>query len=153
MRKTIISFLMLVCFLLNACSQNEETVEIDDKGFANMLLVQKIEGNIASDDMTKIVKDKEKITETLEMVEGLEVKEIEVNRMFEKLRAQNAYMFSFLENDVRDTEKIPYAFYILEDGTVLFTAENVGSPEYPRVSIAKQEDLLDEMREMLDVEF
>lgn len=140
---------------MSACSaQEEEVIEIQNKNFSGLLLIQKVENNSSSDKLSKIINDKQKIEKVLSMVEGLEVRKTDTDYMMDELKSNNAYSFSFAEGDEMETPKqSPYSFVVLNDGTFFFTHKEVNSIQQPRITIVKHEELLNEMKQLLDVDF
>ncbi|CQR46621.1 hypothetical protein BN1058_00890 [Paraliobacillus sp. PM-2] len=151
--KNFIMPLALIALLLSACSSNAETINFEDKSFANTLYIQKVENNSSSEEMNKMVTDKDKINEVLSMVEGLKVEKINTDTFMEKLQSQSAYMFGFFQGDGKNTEKGKYAFNILEDGTILLNYDRVDNPGTPLITTEKNKDLLNEMKQKLEISF
>src|SRR5699024_7503282 len=128
-------------------------IKIDNKSFAEVLFVQKVEGNSSNEDLTKKISEPSKIKEILNMVEGVKVQEVEEKSLFETLKSQNTYMFSFSE-ELKSAEEMPYAFYVLKDGTLVFTHDKVNSVrKKPLVSSDKHKDLLNEIKDKLELDF
>ncbi|MRG86014.1 lipoprotein [Salinibacillus xinjiangensis] len=151
--KKIIILLAFITLMLSACSGNEETINFEDKSFANTLFIQKAENNSSSEEMRKMVTDKEKINEILSMVEGLKVEKINTDKFMEKLMSQSSYMFGFLKGDGTNTEKGKYAFNFLEDGTILFNYDKDDNPGTPLITTDKHKDLLNQMKMLLEIHF
>ncbi|MFC0525541.1 hypothetical protein ACFFGV_18310 [Pontibacillus salicampi] len=149
--KTFIMPLAIMVLCLSACSNNEEIIKFKDKSFANTLHIQKVENNSSSEEVSKMVTDKDKIKEVLSMVEGLKAEEINKDTFMEKLKSQSVYMFAFFQGDGKNTEKGKYAFNILEDGTILFHYDRVDNPGTPLITTDKNKDLLDKMKQKLDL--
>lgn len=145
--------LIVILFLFSACSGNGEAIKIEDKSFANTLFIQKVEDNSTAEELSKIVRDKEKIEQVLSLVEGLKVEEIKKENFFDELKSHNSYMFGFLKDKKIKTGKIPYSFYILDDGTFLFNYENDDSQRTLRVTIEKQKKLFEEIKQLLKIDF
>ncbi len=145
-----VPFIFIVVFL-SACSGNEETIKIEDKDFADMLAIHKIENNISSEGTFTIIKDKEKIKEILSMVEGVQVKEIENEQLSKEMKSGIVYMFAFFKGDETKTKKGEYAFNILKDGTILFNYDNVGYTNTPAITTEKHKDLLNKMKQTLNI--
>lgn len=118
-----------------------------------MLFIQKVEDNASSEEMTKIVKDKQKVKKILTMIEGLKVKETNSEYVLEQMKSQNTYIFSFSEDENIETGVVPYAFNVLNDGTFIFTHEKVNSLQKPRITTGKHQDLLNEMKQLLEIDF
>lgn len=140
---------------MSACSgKKEEVVEIEDKNFSGMLMIQKVEDGTSSEEMNKIIRDKQKIEEILTMVEGLEVIETDTDEMNDTLKSQDSYSFGFAEGKKLESAKpIPYSFTVLNDGTFFFTHKEVNSIQQPRMSIKKHKELLNELKQLLVVDF
>lgn len=147
--------LTLILFLLSACSGKEEVIQIENKNFSGTLWIQKVEDNSSSEEMTKIVRDKQKIEQILTMVDGLKVKEKDTEYMFDELKSHNAYMFIITEGKKMESGKVvpSYAFNVLDDGTFFFTNINVNSIRKPRMTTEKHKDLLNEMKQLLELNF
>ncbi|MFZ3579165.1 hypothetical protein [Virgibacillus sp. DJP39] len=151
--KNIVIPLVVIVLLLGACSGNEKTIQLEDRSFANTLFIQKVENNSSSEEMSKTVKDKDKIEEVLSMVEGLNVQKINTDTFMENLKSQNSYMLGFFKGNGTNTEKGKYAFNILEDGTVLFNSDKVDNPGTLLITTKKHKDLLNEMKQLLEINF
>ncbi|ASK64092.1 hypothetical protein CFK37_18995 [Virgibacillus phasianinus] len=147
--------LMIILLLLSACSGNKEAIKIEDKGMANALFIQKVEDNIAKEEMTKFVRDKDKIKNVLSMVEGLKVKEMVNENFFREMESQNSYTLGFSEKEKFEAtgEPMPYAFYILEDGTFAFPYDGFNSQHPLRVTKEKHPQLLKKIKKLLDIDF
>ncbi|MGF2616218.1 hypothetical protein FZC84_00385 [Rossellomorea vietnamensis] len=149
-----IIILLLTAFCMGACSAGEEVVDIEDKSFAEMLFVQKVENDLTDETLTKSITDQSKIEETLELVSGLTIKELSTNEFFTELKSQNSYMFSFFKTEQFTSGVTPYTFYILEDGTFMFTYDGVDSlREKPLISLESDKDLFDKIKEHLEIDF
>jgi hypothetical protein len=140
---------------MSACTEKKkEVVEIKDKNFSGMLMIQKLEDNISSEEMTKIVRDKQKIEKIVTMVEGLEVRETKTDKMLDVIKAQDSYSFIFAEGErVESGKPAPYSFTVLNDGTFFFTSKDVNSIQKPRKTIVEHKELLNEMKQLLEVDF
>lgn len=147
--------LLIILFVLSACSGNEiEVIEINNKNFSNALFIQKVVDDSSTEEMTKMVSDQQKIEKILTMVDGLKVEETNTDYMFKEMKSRNTYMFVFTEGEELPLEKeIPYAFNVLEDGTFFFSYKNVNSHQKPRKTIEKHKDLLNEMKQLLEIDF
>ncbi len=88
----LLSLLFFVIGLLSACSNSDEIIKIDNKSFAKVLFVQKVEGSSSNEELTKKISETAKIKEILNMVEGIKVQEAEEESLFETLKSQNTYM-------------------------------------------------------------
>lgn len=148
-------FLIFTILLtISACSQSEEVIKIKDKNLSSMLFIQKVEDNSSNEEMTKVVKDKQKIEQILTMIEGLKVKDTNSEYVSDVMKSQNTYMFGFSEGEKMETgKKIPYAFYILENGTFIFPHNDFNALQEPRVTLEKHKELLDEIKNRLDIDF
>ncbi|MGD6801887.1 hypothetical protein ACQCVK_20020 [Rossellomorea vietnamensis] len=147
-------FLVLAAFFLGACASGEEVLKIEDTTFAKMLIVQKVENDTSDEALTKSITDETKVEETLKLVRGLKVKELSTDEFFNKLKSQNSYSFSFFKTEQDTSGMIPYTFYVLEDGTMMFTFEEVDSlREKPLITIHAEKELLDKIKDHLEIEF
>jgi translation initiation factor 1 (eIF-1/SUI1) len=146
---------VLLLVLISACSEKKpEVIEIEDKNFSDMLMIQKMEDNIETEEMNKIVRDKQKIEKILTMVEGIKVKEMDRDYVIERLKSKDSYSFSFAEGEKLESGKpIPYTFIIFNDGTLFFTNKDVNSNQQPRMAIEKHKDLLIEMKKLIKLDF
>ncbi|KAB2336339.1 hypothetical protein F7731_12715 [Cytobacillus depressus] len=143
-----------VLFLLSSCSENIEVVNIKDKSLSGQLLIQKAEDNTSSREMTKTIKDKQKIKQVLTMVEGLEVKETNSENVTNQLKEQNNYLFYFSEGEKLETsKKAPYAFSVLSDGTFIFFYKDFNAPQKPRITIEKHKELFNDIKQILEINF
>ncbi|WP_430787006.1 hypothetical protein VBD025_15320 [Virgibacillus flavescens] len=104
--------------------------------------------------MTKTIKDKQKIKKVLTMIEGLKVKKSSSESIVKQLKSQNNYSFGFAESDKLESgKKIPYTFSVLKDGTFIFPYEDFNSLQKPRITIEKHKELLNEIKELLEINF
>ncbi|MED3652853.1 hypothetical protein P4489_00585 [Heyndrickxia sporothermodurans] len=151
---TFIGFLTIWSILLCACSGNKEEIKIVKKNSLSTIFIQKVVDNSSSEEMTKIVKDKKMVEKILSMVEGLKVKKSNSKYIFDEMKTQNTYSFGFFENEkIQSGKKVPYAFYVLNDGTFVFTHNDVGSIKKTRITIDKHKDLLSKMKQLLEINF
>lgn len=69
------------------CSgKKEEAVEIEDKNFSSMLIIQKVKDDgTSSAEMSKMMNNKHKIKQILTMIEGMEVVETDKDEMIDAL--------------------------------------------------------------------
>ncbi|WP_371068517.1 hypothetical protein [Sediminibacillus sp. JSM 1682029] len=140
--------------LLSACSKSEQVIEIKDKGISSSLFIQNVEDNSSSEEMTKMVNDKQKIEDVLTMVDGLKAKTTSSEEMMDKMKSTNTYMFAFSKGEgLKRGRAAPYAFYALENGTFIFPYNDFNSKQKPLITIEKHEGLLDEMKKLLGIEF
>jgi len=140
-----------MCVSLSACSGYEETIKIDDKEFANMLVITKIVDNHPTEDSDVFIKDKQKIKEVLSMVEGVQVQSIENEQSMSKMKSGTVYMFGFFKDSETKTQKGEYAFAILENGTIIFNYDNIGDTNTPAVTTKKQKELLNKIKQELNI--
>lgn len=147
--------IVFILALISACSEQKvEVIELQDKNFSCMLMIQKMEGNTVSEEMNKIVRDKQKIEKLLAMIEGLEVRETDTDKMADALKSQDSYSFNFARGKELESGKpVPYSFILLIDGTFFFTNKDVNSIQQPRMTILKHKELLNEMKQLLEVDF
>ncbi|MFD2922719.1 hypothetical protein [Halobacillus naozhouensis] len=149
----LLSIFFFVIGLLSACSNSGEVIKIDNKSFAEVLFVQKVEGRSSNEEMTKKISERAKIKEILNMVEGIKVQEAEKESLFGTLKSQNTYMFSF-SKELKSAEEVPYVFYALNDGTFIFTQDKVNSSrKAPLISTERHKYLLNEIKEKLKLDF
>lgn len=146
--KYFICFTLILFFLHSACSGSEQVIEIKSKDSLKTLLIEKVDGNSSSEEMTKIVKDKDKIENVLSMIEGLKVKESSSEYVFDEIKSQSTYTFSFFESEeIESGKEVPYAFSVLNYGTLIFSHKDVGSPITLRITTAKDKDLLNDINQ------
>lgn len=140
---------------MSACTEKKnEVVKIEDKNFSGMLIIQKSENNRSSEVMTKIIRDKQKIEKILAMIEGLEVRETKTDKMIASIKSQDSYSFILAEGEKIESGKpAPYSFAVLNDGTFFFTSKEVNIPQKPRKTIVEHKELLNEMKQLLEVDF
>jgi len=151
-----IAFSILGTFLLRGCSTSKDVMKINNKNFAQVLFVQKVENDTAKDELTKEITDETKIKETLELLDGLKVKKIKIKNMLNKMKSSNTYMFFFSKTKKLPVGKgkVPYAFHILDDGTIIFTHKNVDSLlETPLITTDAHKDILEKIKENLSIGF
>jgi hypothetical protein len=155
MREAFNLFVFFICFTtLHACSNQETISNIETKDFAKALFVQKVENSTSTEELTELITDPAKIQSTLDLVDGLPVKETTSDKVFKMMKAEDTYMFYFSKTDEMVTGKVPYAFYILGDGHVIFTHGDVDELlEKPLMTTETHEDLLDDVRQRLKVDF
>ncbi|MGN8682416.1 hypothetical protein ACTNEO_14795 [Gracilibacillus sp. HCP3S3_G5_1] len=128
-------------------------MQIEDKDFANILLIQKVENNFTSEQLSKQIEDQEMIEQVLTMVEGLKVEEIDNEELIKILESQdNYYMFDFYEGEDTNILRGDYGFHVLEDGTMLFNVDLL-SVTNPLVTVETHKELLEAMKEMLEINF
>ncbi|GGD25707.1 hypothetical protein [Pontibacillus salipaludis] len=152
MKKLMIS-LALLAFLV-ACSNGEQVIEIEGKDRASALFIQKVENHSTSDESSLKVNDRQLIEKVLTKVEGLTVKETTTEKTMEKMKSSITYMFVFSESEEFQTGKpLPYAFYILEDGTFIFPYSDFNSKQNPLITTDNDQELLDEMKDLVEIEF
>jgi hypothetical protein len=82
---------------MSGCSDGEQVIEIEHKEKAGSLFIQKVENDSSSEELTKVVNDKQQIEQILTMAEGLEVKKISTEETMEKMKETDTYMFVFSE--------------------------------------------------------
>ncbi|MGP4040134.1 hypothetical protein ACTWP4_09600 [Gracilibacillus sp. D59] len=153
MRKVSVILVVLLC-LVCACNTDVKTVQIENKDFAKILFVQKIENNFTSEKLSKPIEDKEKIKKVLSMVEGLEAEEINTDELIRILEDQdNYYMFGFYKDDRTSLGRGDYGFQFLENGTILFSYDQPSTPSHPLITVNSHQDLLEEMKEILGITF
>jgi 3-deoxy-D-arabino-heptulosonate 7-phosphate (DAHP) synthase len=146
--------IFLILTLISACSgKGEEVVKIKDKRFSGLLIIQKVEDNTSSEEMQKMIRDKQNIEKILTMVEGLKVKVTDAQKVSEAMKSQDSYSFGFMEGDKFKPGRSPYTFIALNDGTFIFTNEDVNSMQIPRMTIGKHKKLLNEMKLLLEIGF
>ncbi|SFL91915.1 hypothetical protein SAMN04487943_10590 [Gracilibacillus orientalis] len=153
MRKLSVILVVLIS-LLCACSTEQKTVQVDNKDFVNTLFVQKVENNFTSDKLLKQIEDQEKIEQVLSMVEGLEAEEIDNDELIGVLENHaNYYMFQFSEGENTNTDRGDYGFQVLEDGIILFSYDQPNTSSQPLITVNTHKDLLEDMKEMLEITF
>lgn len=152
--KSLILSLSILVFILSGCSNSEQVIEIENKEKASSLFIQKVENDTSSEELTKVVSDKQQIEQVLTMAEGLEVKKISFEETMKKMKASNTYMFVFSEGkEIQSGEKAPFAFYALENGTFIFPYNDFNSPQKPLITVERQKGLLDEMKQLFEITF
>lgn len=150
----LITFSILATILLGGCSTTEDVMKINKKNFAQALIVEKVENNTSKEELTKKITDETKIKETLELLDGLKVKKIKSKNVLDKMKSNDTYMFAFSKIKKLPVGKLPYAFYILDDGTIIFTHKNVDSLlETPLITTDTHKDILEKIKENLSIEF
>jgi hypothetical protein len=141
-------------FILCGCSNSEQVKEIENKDKAGSLFIQKVENDTSSEELTKVVDDKQQIEQVLAMIEGLEVKKISSEEAVEKMKGSNTYMFAFLEGkEIESGKKAPFAFYALENGTFIFPYSDFNSPQEPLITVESQKGLLDDIKQLFELTF
>ncbi|MDR7238739.1 hypothetical protein [Neobacillus drentensis] len=154
MKSLFISLITVFVFLSGCSGKKEEVIQIKNNNLSGMLMVQKTEDQTSSEEMTKMITDKQKIEKILTMVEGLKVKKTDTDRMLAEMKAQDSYSFSFAEGDKMESGKqAAYSFVVLNDGTLFFTHKDINSPQKPRMTIEKHKNLLKEMKDLLEMDF
>ncbi|MCR8848075.1 hypothetical protein NQ095_06620 [Rossellomorea sp. SC111] len=152
--KSLLASLVFLLSGLTGCSDSERVATIDHKEKATALFIQKIENNTSTEELTKDVLDQDQIKEVLRKIEGLKVKKIRSEQMMDKMRSSNTYMFVFSESNETELGKAaPFAFNVLEDGTFFFSYSEFNSPQEPRMSVERHEELLDDLKQLLEIEF
>ncbi|WP_010529145.1 hypothetical protein [Lentibacillus jeotgali] len=121
---------------------------------SGQLFIQKVEDNTSSEEMTKVIKDKQKIKQVLTMVEGLKVKETNSENITDQLKSQNNYSFNFSKGEKLETSKrVPYSFTVLSDGTFIFPYKDFNSLQKPRITIEKHKELFNDIKQLLEINF
>ncbi|WP_316569377.1 hypothetical protein [Neobacillus sp. YIM B06451] len=153
-KKSVVVFiisLLLIVFLIDWYTGKKVSISMNKDVQLQEIVIQKGIGNL-SDIKNRTVKNPQKAEEILSMVEGLKVKEAK-----EKVRIESpdTYMFSFHTGDDSERgEMVPYSFFVLGDGTFIFTHEDVDKPlENPLVTTSKHKELLDEIRQHVGLNF
>ncbi|RDU37937.1 hypothetical protein DRW41_09000 [Neobacillus piezotolerans] len=143
--------ILLIIFLIDRFSEKKVRITMNEDNQMQAIAIQKGIGDIFYVE-NRTVKNPQKAEEILSMVEGLEVKEAK-----EKVRIESpdTYMFSFLKGDDSERRKmVPYSFFVLGDGTFVFTHEDVDKPlDKPLVTTSEHKELLDEIRQQLNLNF
>ncbi|UOQ84090.1 hypothetical protein [Gracilibacillus salinarum] len=154
MKKVFVLLVIILLCILSACSWNEKTVEFKNKDFANTLFVQKVENNFTSKKLSKPIEDDKKIKEILTMLDGLKAEQIDNEELIKILEDQdNYYMFGFYGDDKIKNQRGDYAFQFLEDGTILFSYDAKSTDSYPLISVAHHQELLEDMKDVLEISF
>jgi tRNA pseudouridine-54 N-methylase len=152
--KSLILSLSILVFIMSGCSDGEQVIEIGHKEKAGSLFIQKVENDSSSEELTKVVNDKQQIEQILTMAEGLEVKKISTEETMEKMKETDTYMFVFSEGkEIQSGKKAPFAFYALENGTFIFPYSDFNSPQEPLITVERQKGLLDEMKQLIEIPF
>ncbi len=152
--KRLLLGLTILVFILCGCSNSEQVKEIENKDKAGSLFIQKVENDTSSEELTKVVDDKQLIEQVLAMIEGLEVKKISSEETLEKMKASNTYMFVVSEGkDVESGKKAPFAFYALENGTFIFPYSDFNSPQEPLITVERQKGLLVDIKQLFELTF
>jgi hypothetical protein len=146
--------LTILVFILCGCSNSEQVKEIENKDKAGSLFIQKVENDTSSEELTKVVDDKQQIEQVLAMIEGLEVKKVSSEESVEKMKGSNTYMFAFLEGkEIESGKKAPFAYYALENGTFIFPYSDFYSPQEPLITVESQKGLLDDIKQLFELTF
>ncbi|XXM72439.1 hypothetical protein ACQ0QQ_00620 [Lysinibacillus sphaericus] len=154
MRTAFIIFVLFLILSLHACSNHETISTIEAGDFAKALFVQKVENSTSKEELTKMITDPAKIKAALDLVDGLLVKETTSDKVLKMMKAEDTYMFYFSKTDEMVTGKVPYAFYILGDGHVIFThGDEDELLVKPLITAETHEDLLEEVRQGLNIDF
>ncbi|MBB2483538.1 hypothetical protein H5P36_25730 [Bacillus sp. APMAM] len=151
-----ITLSILGVIFLGACSNTDDVMKIKNKNFAQVLFVQKVENDTSKEELTKKITDETKIKETLDLLDGLKVKKIKSNSVQNRMKSKDTYMFVFLKEKGMPVGKgkIPYAFYILNDGTIIFTHKDIDSLlETPLITTEAHKDILKKIKENLNISF
>ncbi|MGM0840206.1 MAG: hypothetical protein ACQEWE_05740 [Bacillota bacterium] len=152
--KSLILSLSILFYVLCGCSNSEQVMEIDHKEKAGSLFIQKVENHTSSEELTKVVQDKQKMEQVLTMVEGLKVEKSSSEEMMAKMQSANTYMFVFSEGkEMKSGTAAPFALHVLEDGTFLFPYSGFNSPQKPLITVEQHEELLDELKQLLGIKF
>ncbi|RCW77310.1 hypothetical protein [Saliterribacillus persicus] len=116
-----------------------------------MLVVKKIIDNHPAEDSDIVIKDKKKIKEVLSLVEGVHVENIENEQAMNKIKSGTVYIFGFFNENKSTTQKGEYAFSILEDGSIIFTYDNINNTQTPVITTQKQKDKLNKIKQLLNI--
>ncbi|MGV3466137.1 MAG: hypothetical protein ACO1OT_12695 [Heyndrickxia sp.] len=157
MKKKFIFFITLIILgtiLLGGCSTTEDVMKIEKTNFAKVLFVQKVVNDTSNEKLTKEITDETKIKETLELLDGLKVKKMKSKNVLAKMKSNDTYMFAISKTNKLSAGKVPYAFYILNDGTIIFTHKDVDSLlDTPLITTKAHKDILEKMKENLNIVF
>ncbi|WP_066187945.1 hypothetical protein [Gracilibacillus timonensis] len=153
-KRSLLLWLSMI-ILTSGCASEQRTVQLENKDFADLLYVQKIEKSVASEQQTKIVTDLEEIENVLTELDGMETENIDREELMKKLEQEdNYYVFGFFDDaEMGSTSKGNYAFQIFADGTVLFSYDEPNSPGQPLKAVEKHPDLIETYRALLDMNF
>ncbi|MFB6467859.1 hypothetical protein ACE38V_13800 [Cytobacillus sp. Hz8] len=153
-KKIFLIGIAFISLFLSACSDEQNVNKMKEKNSLKLIFIQKVEGNETSEEMTKIVSDKTQIQKIISMVEELKVKESNNDIIIEKMQTQDNYMFSFYDRKtIQSGTEISYSFSVLNDGTFIFTHHDVGSIDTPRITTEKHVELLNDIKQQLDIHF
>ncbi|WP_409271695.1 hypothetical protein V1499_19130 [Neobacillus sp. SCS-31] len=143
--------LLLIVFLIDRFTEKKVRITKNEDVQLQEIVIQKGIGNL-SDIKNRTVNSPQKAEEILSMVEGLKVKEAK-----EKVRIESpdTYVFSFHRGENSGIEKIVgYSFFVLGDGTFVFTHQDINKPlDNPLVTTSTHKELLDEIRQQLNLNF
>ncbi|PFA62976.1 hypothetical protein CN378_18215 [Bacillus sp. AFS015802] len=154
MMKRLTLSLVILLYSLAGCSNSEHVMEIEHKEKAGSLFIQKVENNTSTEELTKVVQDQDQIKEVLTKIEGLKVEKISSDKMMDKMKSTDTYMFVFSEGKEMEAGKAaPFAFHVLEDGTFLFPYSGFDAPQEPLITVDKHEERLDELKQLLGIKF
>ncbi|WP_226672172.1 hypothetical protein [Rossellomorea aquimaris] len=152
--KNVQFILSILLCLLVGCSNSEQTLKIEPKEKAESLFIQKVENNTVPEELTKVIHDQEQIEKVLTKIEGLKVERISSDEMMDKMESSDTYMFAFSEGkEIESGKPAPYAFNVLEDGNFLFSYSGFDSPQKPLMTVDKHEELLEELKDLIGIEF
>ncbi|MBW3112437.1 hypothetical protein KYJ26_11385 [Bacillus sp. MCCB 382] len=152
--KNVQFILSILLCLLVGCSNSEQTLKIEPKEKAGTLFIQKVENHTSSEELTKEIHDQEQIEEVLTKIEGLKVKSISSDEMMDKMKSTDTYMFVFSEGkEMKLGKAAPFAFNVLENGTFLFSYSGFDSPREPLITVDVHEELLEELKDLVGIEF
>jgi hypothetical protein len=151
----IFSSLVLILIVTACSTSSAKEVQIEQPGFANTLFIQKVEGQESSEERTMMVTDHSKIESILHQVNGLSLEEAASTSLFQTLKSQPTYMFGFSKKEkLNSGDSMEYGFYILKDGTFIFTHKDVDQlRKRPAVSKEKHKELLHDIKGELDINF
>ncbi|WP_186580608.1 hypothetical protein [Aquibacillus kalidii] len=152
MRVKIIVALFFLLFV-SACSDSSQMkVEIDRGKLTNTLFVQKIQSD-SSQELSKTIINEKQIAEVINKIEDIEIEDMDSSTILTEIKSENTYMFSFIEGKADHTGKPTYVFFANEEGYFYFSTMKDNKIKLTSKSVAKHKEILDEINNILHVDF
>ncbi len=154
-------WMISLIILMSACSNTENTVDIEVTEEYQFMEIDKVRSGEASAQKTKNIQDREVMKRIIEQVNDLPVKTIEdQQKTFNQLRQETVFFFWFTEEDwfsdlskVRDSQQPVYTFIAKPDGTFYLGDPTKESKKISFVTKEKHPELFQQFQKELDLNF
>lgn len=165
MKKIIVFILLAVVLVLSACSSNSDKESDKDKVSTKQLIIPKAdfyehlyvqgldEEGVASEKTRLTNSDVATVKDVLKLVDRLVVMKPKYEKDIEsvkQLRESGSYILAFGDTD--DFRGQTYTIYLLKDGTFYYQ-DILGGKDITYVTIDTHPEILEEIKEMLNIDF